>query len=176
MCICMSTLFCFFCFLTSDKVNSLPLLPVFVMKHVRDHIGTEHTQMTVITISSSLCKTANSVCDCFSKQTHLLAWHSGERLLFLTDNPLHHVIHLPGLLFLSPPAILHVADHTPYTAYHCTQRHMQDSQVQTQLLKNCFQSCMEQNSVKSIITITGTAAPSPVNYDTILIWTLILIK
>lgn len=40
----------------------------------------------------------------------------------LTNNTLHHVIHLPGLLLLFPPPILHVVDSDPYRADNCTQK------------------------------------------------------
>lgn len=40
----------------------------------------------------------------------------------LTNNTLHHVIHLPGLLLLFPPPILHVVDSHPYRADNCTQK------------------------------------------------------
>lgn len=71
---------------------------------------------------------------------HSGAWSSG----ILTDDPLHHVIHLPGLLLLSPPAKLHVADHTPDQAHNCRQQQQQQQQLWAQQLTEATASALKK--------------------------------
>lgn len=57
------------------------------------------------------------------EQTCREGFISWQWVKFFTDDPLHHVVHLPGLLLLSPPSILDVEDDAPHEADRCRQRH-----------------------------------------------------